>query len=412
MEKKIYSASEHTLPLDKVDRHALYVMEKLASEGHTAYLVGGSVRDLLIGRKPKDFDISTSARPEEVKKIFRNCLLIGRRFRLAHIRFGRKIIEVATFRAGDPESEEIIVRDNIYGTAEEDALRRDFTINGLFYDPITQSIIDYVGGFEDIKKNYLRTIGQPHLRFKQDPVRMIRMLKFQARFGFEGDPDVRIGLLENRHEILKSSQARILEELLRMLESGASKTFFHLMTLHGFTQLLMPLLGEFLDTEEGEEIYDYLDTIDDHFKEQRESILERPVLLACLLYPLLDRRIKTRYSDRERTPHLGEIQNETSSLIHETFHPFFHISRRLRMALSLILSSQLRFTPNEKKKKYRIRIPRDPDFALALKFFKLRTQLEPALNQMWDEWNQAFMEAPAPHAAPPPRRRRPRRRRR
>ncbi len=205
MKKKIYSPEEHALPIGLVDRHAIYVLEKLAAAGHTAYLVGGSVRDLLLGRKPKDFDISTSARPEEVKRVFRNCILIGRRFRLAHIRFGRKIIEVATFRAGDPDSDEIIVRDNIWGSPEEDALRRDFTINGLFYDPATQSIIDYVGGYLDIKKNYLRTIGQPHLRFKQDPVRMIRMLKFQARFGFEVDPDTRVALLESRHEILKSS---------------------------------------------------------------------------------------------------------------------------------------------------------------------------------------------------------------
>ena len=411
MKKKIYSSSEHTLPLDKVDRHALYVMEKLTSKGHTAYLVGGSVRDLLIGRKPKDFDISTSAKPEEVKKIFRNCLLIGRRFRLAHIRFGRKIIEVATFRAGDPESDTIIVRDNIWGSPEEDALRRDFTINGLFYDPATESIIDYVGGFEDIKKNYLRTIGQPHLRFKQDPVRMIRMLKFQARFGFEGDPDVRIALLESRHEILKSSQARIFEELLRMLESGSAKTFFHLMTLHGFTQLLLPHLGEFLDTEEGEEIYSYLDEIDSHFKQPREDTLDRPILLACLLYPILERRIQTYYIDRKKMPHIGEIQNETNELINETFHPFFHISRRMRMALILILSAQLRFTPPDKKKRYRLHIPRDPDFILALKFFKLRTCLEPALNQMWEEWNHAFEEAPK-RPAPQRRRRRPQRRKR
>ena len=410
MKKKIYSSSEHTLPLDKVDRHALYVMEKLASEGHIAYLVGGSVRDLLLGRKPKDFDISTSAKPEEVKKIFRNCLLIGRRFRLAHIRFGRKVIEVATFRAGDPESDTIIVRDNIWGSPKEDALRRDFTINGLFYDPATESIIDYVGGFEDIKKNYLRTIGQPHLRFKQDPVRMIRMLKFQARFGFEGDPDVRIALLESRHEILKSSQARIFEELLRMLESGSAKIFFHLMTLHGFMQLLLPLLGEFLDTEEGEEIYSYLEEIDSFFKQPREDTLDRPILLACLLYPILERRINTHFTEREKSPHLGEIQNETNELINETFHPFFHISRRLRMALTLILSSQLRFTPLDKKKRYRIRIPRDPDFILALKFFKLRTCLEPALSHMWEEWNQAFELAPKRPA--PERRRRPRRRKR
>ncbi len=412
MKKKIYPRSEHTLPLDKVDHHALYVMEKLSAAGHTAYLVGGSVRDLLLGRKPKDFDISTSAKPEEVKKVFRNCILIGRRFRLAHIRFGQKVIEVATFRAGDPESEEIIVRDNIWGTPEEDALRRDFTINGLFYDPITESVIDYVGGFEDIQKNLLRTIGVPHLRFKQDPVRMIRMLKFQARFHFEGDTETRIALLENRHEILKSSQARIFEELLRMLESGSAKPFFHLLTLHGFTQLLTPLLGEFLDMEEGEEVYSYLEEADSQMSQREAPPLERPVLLSCLLYPMLDRKIRARYIDQGRNPHLGEIQNETYELIKETFFPFFNLSRRMRLSLCLILSSQLRFTPFEKKRRYRLRVPNDPDFALALRFFKLRTCLEPALSQMWEEWNKAFLENPPTHDERERPRRRPRRRRR
>ena len=152
MQPKSYSLEEHKIELDKVDHHALYVLEKLRAAGYQAYLVGGSVRDLLLGVKPKDFDISTSAKPEEIKKLFRNCLLIGRRFRLAHIRFGRKVLEVSTFRAGDIENEELIIRDNIWGSEEEDVIRRDFTINGLFYDSANQTVIDYVKGFPDAKK--------------------------------------------------------------------------------------------------------------------------------------------------------------------------------------------------------------------------------------------------------------------
>ncbi len=163
-------------------------------------------------------------------------------------------------------------------------------------------------------------------------------------------------------------------------------------------------MGEFLDTEEGEEIYSYLREVDTSFQEPQEVQLDRPVLLACLLYPILEKRMKTHYIDREKTPHLGEIQNETSNLIQEIFHPFFHLSRRMKMHLILILSSQLRFTPLEKKKRYRLRIPRDPDFILALKFFKLRTCLEPGLSHMWEEWNQAFIEAPIREATPRRRR--------
>ena len=161
MNPKFYPFDTHKLPLEKIDPDALYVMEKLRLNGYIAYLVGGGVRDLLLGHKPKDFDISTSAEPEQIRHLFRNCILIGRRFRLAHIRFGKKIIEVSTFRSGDNETDALILRDNKWGSPEEDVLRRDFTINGLFYDSATQEVIDYVDGYADVQKQLLRTVGQP-----------------------------------------------------------------------------------------------------------------------------------------------------------------------------------------------------------------------------------------------------------
>ena len=172
----------------------------LQNAGHTAYLVGGSVRDLLLGLHPKDFDISTSAKPEEIKRLFqRHCLLIGRRFRLAHIRYENKIFEVSTFRAGDTTSSSLIVHDNQWGNEEEDVLRRDFTTNALFYDPSKETILDYVGGVEDTKRGLLKTVGDPEARFRQDPVRMIRMLKFQARFGFRCDDRALAAMKKVRH---------------------------------------------------------------------------------------------------------------------------------------------------------------------------------------------------------------------
>ncbi len=406
MTNKNYPFEVHQLAINKIDPDALYVMEKLRAHGHTAYLVGGSVRDLLLEKKPKDFDISTSAEPEQIKQIFRNCILIGRRFRLAHIRFGKKVLEVSTFRSGDNERDELIIRDNVWGNPEEDVRRRDFTINGLFYDPATQMIIDYVGGYPDLQKKILRTIGQPFIRFRQDPVRMLRLLKFQARFGFEVDSAARIALLECRQEIVKSSPARIQEELLRMLESGAAESFFRLMTEHGLLHLMMPAFGEFMESAQGEGVLSYLKEIDTTFHEPPHPLLPRPVLLSCLAFPLMEKRIQTRYSDRERLPHLGEIAKEANEQIHEIFLPFFHLSRRIKGSMISILTSQYRITPLEKKKGRRIRIPNDPEFFNALKFFEVRCALEPSLQTIWEEWSAAVQ---APAAQMPPRRRRRRR---
>lgn len=390
MEQKSYPFEQHGLSIKQVDLDALYVMEKLRSYGHTAYLVGGSVRDLLLNEKPKDFDISTSAEPDEIKKIFRNCILIGRRFRLAHIRFGKKTLEVSTFRSGLTESDELILRDNVWGSPEEDALRRDFTMNGLFYDAATQTIIDYVGGYPDIQKKLLRSIGQPYLRFKQDPVRMLRLLKFQARFGFEVDPVSQVALLECRGEIIKSAPARVLEELLRMLESGASEKFFRLMTDHGLLHLMMPAFGEFMESSQGEDVLAYLKEIDTTFQRQK---LDRSVLLACLVFPIFEKRMDTRFASREKFPHLGEIYAEVQQQIDEIFTPFLQLPRRLRITLGAIMTTQYRFTPIDKKKKQRMRIPNDPDFACALAFLEVRACVQPALQQTWQEWKQASPES-------------------
>ena len=219
MGPKIYPEDAHHIKQDHVDRDALEVLFRLKQHGHTAYLVGGGVRDLLLKKIPKDFDISTSAKPEEIKQIFqRRCLLIGKRFRLAHVRCGNKVLEVSTFRTGDTEGSSLIVRDNIWGTPEEDVLRRDFTINALFYDPTTHTVLDYIGGYPDLQHKLLRTIGDPIARFKQDPVRMLRLLKFQARFGFSIDPKSERATHICKEEILKSAPARILEEIFKMLE--------------------------------------------------------------------------------------------------------------------------------------------------------------------------------------------------
>jgi len=391
----IYPSEIHRLPIDKIDPDALFVMGKLRQAGFTAYLVGGSVRDLLLNKTPKDFDISTSAEPEQIKKLFRNAILIGRRFRLAHIRFGQKILEVSTFRSGNNEADTLITRDNEWGSPEEDVLRRDFTINGLFYDSSNHTVIDYVGGYEDLEKRLLRTIGQPFLRFKQDPVRMLRLLKFRARFGFEIDHDARIALLESRHEITKCSPARVLEEVLRMLESGASRSFIQLLSDYGFLQLLLPEIASFLESAEGEEIYSYLQEVDTNCYHVHMPPVDRAILLCNLLYPILEKRIKHRYLDREKTPHFGDIQNEAYDLTDDVFKIFLQLPRKLKVEVVAILTYQYRLTPLDKKKLKHLRIPNDPNFFLALQFLEIRSFIEPGLQKIWESWENAI-DSPLP----------------
>lgn len=389
MQPKIYHASDHDIDPSLIDSDAIYILKKLKEAGFLAFLVGGSVRDLLVKKQPKDFDISTSARPEQIKQVFqRNCLLIGRRFRLAHIRFGHRIFEVSTFRSGDNESD-LIVHDNIWGTPEEDVLRRDFTMNGLYYDPSAHTVIDYVGGWNDIHNNLLKTIGEPVVRFKQDPVRMIRLLKFQSRFDFKIDPQTNLALAKCIQEIVKSSPARILEEIFRMLESGASAPFFRLMTSSGMLELLFPCLDHFLNGENGDDVYNLLSASDKINLENEKKPMDRAILLSCLLYPILEREIEQIFLKEGKTPHFGEVLMVTSSIIKGfVISSFAHFPKRLSSEAASILSTQYRLTPPNEKKHVRARVPHNKEFDLALKFLKIRSHTNPELTEAYENWSR------------------------
>lgn len=377
MQPKIYFVKEHGIDPSLIDLDALYVLEKLRLAGFVAYLVGGSVRDLLIKKIPKDFDISTSARPEQIKAIFhRQCILIGRRFRLAHIRFGRKIIEVSTFRTGENDSD-LIIQDNVWGTPEQDVLRRDFTINGLFYDSSNHSIIDYVGGWGDIQKHVLRIIGEPETRFKQDPVRLLRLIKFQARYGFKIDSSTAEVISLCRGEIVKSSPARILEEFLRMLESGAAAPFFRLMAEHNFLSILFPRFMQALRTPKGKLVFHYLACADQLYQHKGKNTLDRAVLTSCLIFPLLEQELHRQFLSKKQIPHIGEITIVASTLIKEILvQAFSHFPRRITSLMVSILVAQYRITPLTGKRHYRDKLFRHKDFDLALKFLKLRAMVD------------------------------------
>ena len=229
-----------------IDPDADRVVRKLTRAGYKAYLVGGCVRDLLVGRTPKDFDVATSATPNEIKATFRNSRIIGRRFRLAHVFFGSKIIETSTFRANPRDEDDhdlLIRRDNVFGTETEDARRRDFTINGLFYDVEREEVIDHVGGLADLDAKLIRTIGDPDIRFQEDPVRMLRAIKFAARLDFGFEPATWRALLRWRSEISKCAPPRLLEEIHRLLRGGAARRSFELLVETGVLAMLSPYLA-------------------------------------------------------------------------------------------------------------------------------------------------------------------------
>ena len=247
---------EPEIPEDRLDPEAIRVIARLRHTGHQAYFVGGCVRDVLLGHTPKDFDVATSAHPGEVRATFRNCRLIGRRFRLAHVYFrGGKVIEVATFRtiptdaAEDlPESDLLITRDNVFGTAEEDARRRDFTVNGLFYDVFAGEVIDYVGGRADLEAHRIATIGDPEIRMREDPVRALRAIRFASRLGFTIEPETFAAMRRHGSELGRCAPPRLLEETFKILRCGASTRAFELLRTSGALPVLLPALASFFDS--------------------------------------------------------------------------------------------------------------------------------------------------------------------
>ena len=233
-----------------IDPDADRVVRKLTRAGYKAYLVGGCVRDLLVGKTPKDFDVATSATPNEIKATFRNSRIIGRRFRLAHVFFGSKIIETSTFRANPRDEDDhdlLIRRDNVFGNETEDARRRDFTINGLFYCVEREEVIDHVGGLADLDAKLVRTIGDPEVRFQEDPVRMLRAIKFAARLDFGFEPTTWRALLRWRGEISKCAPPRLLEEIHRLMRGGACRRSFELLVETGVLAILSPYLAGLLE---------------------------------------------------------------------------------------------------------------------------------------------------------------------
>jgi poly(A) polymerase len=411
MEPVIRPRSEHTISRKNIDPDALKVLYRLHNSGFSAYLVGGGVRDMLVGLAPKDFDVATNAHPQEIRKLFRNARLIGRRFRLAHIVFGPKIIEVSTFRkkseyVNEDAGDLLIRRDNTFGTAEEDALRRDFTVNGLFYDIGSFSIIDYVGGLDDIDLRLIRSIGEPAVRFREDPIRILRAVKFAARLGFDIEPTARAAMVSERWELPKAAAPRIVEEHLRMLRGGQARRSYQLLRELGILEVVLPRIDQFLLSAddavfpERMRLWEYLETLDELRQQGRE--LTNVVLVGCLLIHPIRAAALSRGLDLENPQHVEELL--------QPFAAEMHLPRRdaERLKLILLLLPRLKQSPQARGRIHSI-LSRS-HFGDAMDLWEIDAHSSGEGLDLLAEWRELAAKAPLAPRAAGRRRRRGRRR--
>lgn len=298
----IYYKENHNINPGDIDKEVRFVISLLKRKGYTTYLVGGSVRDLLKNKKPKDFDVGTTAKPLEVKRLFKRAVIVGRRFPIVHVRVGGKIIEVATFRKGGNSSADLIKRDASWGPPEDDAVRRDFTINALFYDPDEETIVDYVGGMEDSNKSILRAIGVPTNRFKQDPVRILRMFKFAAQ-GFDIHDESMQAVHSCKSLIVKSASARIIEYLFMLLYTKQAALFFESLYNNKILHILFPVLCNKITS--GELLKKFIINFAEKSEKVKLALFSRSSLIAILMIVLYKDAFKNR---REETITSREVR--------------------------------------------------------------------------------------------------------
>lgn len=481
----IIPRSDHPISRKWISQNAIRVLYRLKESGHLAYLVGGGVRDLLLGREPKDFDIATDARPNEIKKIFRNCRLIGRRFRLAHVHFHDEIIEVATFRSNITEEEPaagtavmvdadasasrqaapqretavtdavlpestvppaspavqgslpaerprpprmlktedgMILRDNIFGTPGQDAIRRDFTVNALFYGIADYSVIDYVGGMEDLRKGLIRIIGDPVVRFTEDPVRMVRAVRFAAVLGFEIEETTYQALLDHKDKIALASPARMYEEVQKLFLLGEGEKTYQMLRHTGMFGVLFPHINAWIDTEEEGFPHTWvgkaLDWVDTCVQAGRKV---QPHILFCLMFGQYVEQKAARQRSGGMAP-LDALDTAVAEFLAEIV-PRVQVPRKVALAMREILWNQGRFEKTQGKAP--LYFLRRPGFADAFEYLRFTSELTGErldLRAWWKDFIRSHPVMPgdavqarekktaAPASRPDGRRRRPRRR--
>lgn len=305
----VVDRSDHPISRRRIPENVLKVLYRLHRSGYRAYLCGGSVRDLLMSGTPKDFDIATDAHPAEIRRLFRNSRIIGRRFRLVHIIFQDMLVEVATFRRepdrADDVAELLITDDNTFGSPLQDARRRDFTINALFYNIADFSVIDYVGGLEDLEAKRVRVIGDPDVRFREDPVRMMRAIEFASRLDFEIEPATYQAILRHKNEILKASAPRVSEEILDLLRRGWSRGAIQLLVDTGLLDPLAPEVYKSIAGDRAPYFWKMLEVMDRTVQAGRR--ISDPVLLSVMFLPWILQDLETEEAQRETRMKIGEV---------------------------------------------------------------------------------------------------------
>lgn len=409
---------EHSISRRQISDAALKVLYRLDEAGYRACLVGGGVRDVLLGKQPKDFDIATDATPDQVRSLFRNCRLIGRRFRLAHIHFGREVIEVATFRAHAPDSDKTelnddgrILRDNTFGNIEEDALRRDFTVNALYYDIHDFSVLDYANGLQDIQQKTLKLIGDPATRYAEDPVRMLRAVRFAAKLGFSIETSAAEAIFEQGYLLRDIPSARLYDEVLKIFHSGHALQAYQMLRQFELFQYLFPELDKYLKSEPSEAMLDFIEQalVNTDIRVNQDKPVSPAFIFASLLWPLVHQRAIQIQSEKVST--LPALQSAASEVFGAQVRTIA-VPRRFSQIAKNIWTMQPRFTNTRGKQPQRLL--NHPNFRAAYDFFCIQSMVGLTTHQLCEWWTEIQKQQPKPEQTETPQRKpghRPRRRR-
>jgi poly(A) polymerase len=383
---EIIHKKQHGISIKQISEQALTIVKHLNDVGFQAYIVGGCVRDLLIGKRPKDFDIATDALPKEIKQLFRNCRLIGRRFRLAHIYFGRKeIVEVATFRAafgGIQTKEGMIIRDNTYGTIDQDAYRRDFTVNALYYHPKENIILDFTNGFQDLRNHVLQIIGDPEIRYREDPVRMLRAARFVGKLDLAPTKTTEAAILKLNHLLQNISPARLYDETIKLFQCGFAMKTFPAMEHYRLLTRLLPFTAACLKTNKTKAFITHV--LHNTDKRVHEGKMVIPsFLFAALLWPSLLDTFKKLLE--QNLPTLQAFDTASIEVLKEQMQ-YTMMPRWVKTSIQDIWALQPRL--EKRSSKYIQKLFHHPRFRAGYDLLLLRTILEEHLNPIVNWWTE------------------------
>ena len=396
----IITRQEHSISRKKISDNALKVLYRLHGAGFDAFLVGGGVRDLMLGQNPKDFDIATNATPEQIRQLFKNCRLIGRRFRLAHIMFGRDIIEVATFRGHHQEPSKnisqqskdgMLLRDNVYGSIDEDAERRDFTVNAMYYNIGDYSIHDYASGVEDLEDKLVRLIGDPETRYREDPVRMLRAIRFAVKLDFDIEEDTAEPIERLAPLLQDIPAARLYEESLKMLQSGYGLETYHLMREYGLFQQLFPTIAEYFTEDYSSMTEQMLDLVLDSTDQRLEDgkrINPAFMFAAMLWYPLQE--TAKLISEQRQISMYDAIMEASNNILDEQVRSIA-IPRRHTATIREIWQLQMRLSRRHGKRAFRLMELNK--FRAGFDFLEMRGEIEQGETLELAKWWETFQSS-------------------